>query len=235
MPSKLFLEHYRRKAESQDPGVQAGRGPELDPAQVAQIASEVIRLLGLNSAHRLLDVGCANGLFDPIFGSIVSRIVMIEPVVELTRLARTNLQDTQNAEVLQGHARDLPVTSSSFDRVLLLEVLQLIPRREVPEIAAELSRVLEVGGRLLVGSVPDLRYRDAYLERYLDGVREATHLSEFQKQRIIARNMSSTWYGRSELGKHFERAGFECEVVEPFPLTGRPEHRFHVVAKKRAD
>ena len=91
----------------------------------------------LGGPYRLLDVGCGQKPYEPLFAPYVSQYVGVDPV------------ENPRAE-LRGAVEALPVDDASFDVVLCSQVLEHAddPARAV----RELFRVLRPGGRLLLST-----------------------------------------------------------------------------------
>lgn len=229
MPDEFFIDQYRRKAALEDPLGQAGRGKEFQPVEFLHVVREIIGLLDLRREHDVLDVGCANGLLDIVLSACCHSVLAIEPVRELVALARKNLADCPNVRVEGGHGAAIPAGDNSFDRVLMLEVLQLVPPEEARNIFRELRRVTRAGGRILIGAVPDARRREEFLGPYLDGVRKAPHLSDEQKEEIVERNSRAYWYDAADLTAWWRDLGGRAER-NPL-MHGNPgaDYRFNLV------
>ncbi len=88
-------------------------------------------------AYRLLDVGCGQKPYEPLFAPYVSSYIGVDPV------------DNPRAE-LKGTIEDLPVADGSFDVVLCSQVLEHCddPARAI----SELHRATAPGGRLLLST-----------------------------------------------------------------------------------
>jgi SAM-dependent methyltransferase len=88
-------------------------------------------------AYRLLDVGCGQKPYEPIFAPFVSSYVGVDPV------------ENPRAE-LRGPVEALPVEDGSFDVVLCNQVLE---HADDPALAIrELFRAVAPGGRLLLST-----------------------------------------------------------------------------------
>ena len=87
--------------------------------------------------YRVLDVGCGQKPYEPLFAPYAGSYVGVDPV------------DNPRAE-LKGSVEDLPVEDASFDVVLCSQVLEHCddPARAV----SELRRVTAPGGRVLVST-----------------------------------------------------------------------------------
>jgi protein-L-isoaspartate O-methyltransferase len=229
MPDAFFLDQYRRKAASADPLEQAGRGTEFQGAGFVHVVKETLQLLELRPEHAVLDVGCANGLLDVELSGSCRELLALEPVPELAALARTTLAACPSARVEVGHGAAVPAPDRSFDRVLMLEVLQLVAPDEVPAIFQELRRVTRAGGRVVVSAIPDAARREAVLGPYLAGVRAASHLTADQKAAIVARNERASWYDPGTLVRWWKVLGDDAAVRRPAPDYPNAADRFHLV------
>ncbi len=231
MPQPFWIEEYRKKASLPNPVAQSGRGDRFDTVGFLYLVKQVSQLLELNTRHDLLDVGCANGLFDIVLSAQCRSLLAIEPVEELAALARRNLSNCLNVEVKAGHGAKVPAGDSCFDRVLLLDVVQLIPPLELTPVFHELHRVTRQGGMILLGSVPDGARRETFLQGYLADVRRASHLSDTQKDEIIQRNENAFWYCSDDLEARWRE--LRCEVVRHplLPIDPNAGNRFHMTVR----
>lgn len=231
MPQPFWIEEYRRKASLPNPVAQSGRGDRFDTVGFLYLVRHVSQLLELQTEHDLLDVGCANGLFDIVLSAQCKSLFAIEPVEELAALARHNLSNCLNVEVKAGHGANVPAADGSFDRVLLLDVVQLIPPRELTPVFHELHRVTRPGGLILIGSVPDGACRKSFLEGYLAEVRGASHLSDAHKEEIIQRNENAFWHCSDDLETRWSE--LRCEAVRHplLPIDPNAGNRFHMTVR----
>lgn len=228
MPDTFWLDEYRRKAALMDPVAQSGRGHRFDAVEFLHVVRQMLGLLDLRPHHTLADVGCACGLLTIPLSACCHRIIAVEPVDELRALLQTNTAAFDNVEVLAGHAANLPVESHTCDRVLMLEVAQLISPDELHAVCAELCRVVRPRGRIVIASVPDAEMREEFLGPYLAGVETATHLSDDEKQRIVARNRAAHWHSRDEFRAIWSALGGRCDF-RPLPKSDpHAGHRFHL-------
>lgn len=122
--------------------------PRLDPARsmpTYAVRAPLARFLREEArrahddlgAYRLLDVGCGQKPYEPLFAPYAASYVGVDPV------------DNPRAE-LKGGVEDLPVEDGSFDVVLCSQVLEHCddPARAI----SELHRVTAPGGRLLLST-----------------------------------------------------------------------------------
>lgn len=227
--ASFWVEQYREKAAAPDPLVQSGRSDHCELTRFLHVVRQMLSLLDVRPTHDLLNVGCANGLVDIVLSACCRSLLAIEPVEELAALARQNLADCPDASVAVARADSIPCADACFDRVLMLEVIQLVSPEAVRRMFAELRRVTRPGGRIVIGSIPDAARRDAFLIPYLRGVRAARHLTEEQKHAIIARNENAHWHAPEELKTWWRQLGGEPalrSLPERDPVS---DHRVHLV------
>ncbi len=117
------------------------------------------------------------------------------------------------------------VTSSA---VLMFGVLQLVPPAELDGVFRELKRVTKPGGQLLFGSIPDAQKKRAFLDPYLAGVRQATHLTDDQKQQIITRNQNAYWYDYEDLAQKWQALGGQPSQCALSAFDPDVDQRFHM-------
>lgn len=150
-------------------------------------------LLGdrLRPGLRLLDAGCGpgghlrwaadSGLFETIAGVDLAR--------QAIEIARTRVPEAM-LEVAPVH--ELPFSSHSFDLVVLHDVLQHIPEEDLPRSLAELGRVLDPAGALVVRTNGGRRFRRARSDwRLYDqaALRDTLEASGFRCERLTYANM----------------------------------------------
>lgn len=101
--------------------------------------------------RRVLDIGCGYGGFVQAFGELYPRasFMGVDPGLESIATAR-RVASHGRAEFMVGHGHDLPFDDESFDLVLLVMVLQWVPRAYLARTIAQVERVLRVGGLILL-------------------------------------------------------------------------------------
>jgi ubiquinone/menaquinone biosynthesis C-methylase UbiE len=114
----------------------------------------MIRLLGLPTHGRVLEIGCGRGVALPVLGRLLrpSRLVGLDHEVDFLEEASLHLSAAGvAAELVPGDVRRMPFSDAAFDLVVDFGTCYHIAR---PEAAlAEIARVLAPGG-LLVHETP---------------------------------------------------------------------------------
>lgn len=199
---------------------------------------EAVRPLLPPAPFTLLDYGCGEALMAPRLAGLGGRVLLHDAAPPRAEALRRRFAAVAGVEV----AEDLEAHAGAADLVLLVSVLQYVPKREAPALFARLARVLKPGGRLVVGDIlaPTNSVKDDVLELLRFGRREGFLL---QALAGLVRTLKSD-YGRMrgriglttwtlpELIAALAEAGFAAE-----PLgwnIGHAHHRHSLVATKRA-
>ncbi len=95
-----------------------------------------------------LEVACGDGGFTSLFVSKARHLVATDLEEAMCRVARERLSTWPHAEVRQADLFDLPFGEKSFDTVLALNILHVLPNRTGA--LREMRRMLREGGRLLL-------------------------------------------------------------------------------------
>jgi dolichol-phosphate mannosyltransferase len=142
-------------------------------------------------AQRVLDVGCGSSR---IIGS--GRMVALDIVLAKLRYARR-----YGNPVVHGSIFELPFKDGAFDCVICSEVVEHVPADE--RVFSELERVLEPGGRLILGTPDYDRWRWRALEWLYGRLAPGGYADEH-----------ITHYGRTNLTAYLSARGMTVEAVD---------------------
>jgi ubiquinone/menaquinone biosynthesis C-methylase UbiE len=112
--------------------------------------------LGLQSGHRVLDVGCGTGDFLRLLAPLVSPgdavgVDMSETMIAEARARSITSSGAANIAFQIGDVQALTFEAGSFDRVLATQVLLHVP--EPAAALSEMTRVLARGGLLAISEI----------------------------------------------------------------------------------
>ena len=126
-------------------------------------------LLRDRTYRRALDVGCGPGTFTSCLAKICAEVVALERSNGALRQAREALHAVPNVTLISGNIRSYPLPPSSFDLIVLAEVVYYLSfvsgdRRlgvhpglaSLPPLCRRLREALVPGGRLLMTNYFDL-------------------------------------------------------------------------------
>lgn len=131
---------------------------EPDPAFRRRAAWLLAQLEGLPKGARVLDIGCGQGFYLPLYAELGLKATGIE-LDPIPRAKAERVAASLGFTIHDAPAEHLPFAAGRFDAVVMSEVLEHLPD---PAIAlAEAARVLTPGGVLLV-TVPNANYPFAW-------------------------------------------------------------------------
>ncbi len=116
-------------------GFTDGADPEYEEQILPLAARE------LDAAQRVLDVGCGDGQVSRLAAKLGAQVVGVDPTWNCVSVAHQR----GSAGFAQAGAAQLPFADGSFDAVVACLVFEHI--RDVDQAIAEVSRVLQPGGR----------------------------------------------------------------------------------------
>jgi SAM-dependent methyltransferase len=114
----------------------------------ARRAAVVALMAGdLAAAHRVLDLGCGNGVFGSEFLARSPQALVVGADLSSEMLAAAQRRLGGRAPVLRADAGALPFRAGSFDLVFMSHVLLLVP--DIERCVTEVSNLLAAGGKLV--------------------------------------------------------------------------------------
>lgn len=183
-------------------------------ARAAQLAEGVREFADLRGDERALDVGTGAGAMALALAPLVREVVGVDPVPELLALARARA--LPNTGFVQGDGTTLPFPDGAFDLVGTHRTLHHVERPEL--VVAELARVTQPGGRVLVVDqlAPEDEAHAAMLHEF-ETMRDRSHmrlLTDTELRQLFAANGLSVLRERREeesreLAAYLDLAGSE--------------------------
>jgi ubiquinone/menaquinone biosynthesis C-methylase UbiE len=110
----------------------------------ARLIDGFVRLTGLESGAKVIDLGCGSGIFTYLLSARGFKVAGLDISPKLLELARRKYPDLQFDE---GDVEALPYEAGSVDGVLLSGLVHHLP--DPSQCAAEVARVLRPGGKFV--------------------------------------------------------------------------------------
>ena len=155
-------------------------------------------LVGLLRLGDVLDVGSGDGAIAQLVAPRATTYTLLDRSERVLAAARARLAKSPNVRFLHGDLHAIPAPASSFDQVLLLNVL---PYAERPAVAlAETARVLRPGGTVTLVTIDEHAHTDLTTQygHVQPGFRPATLRRLLQKAGLVVERCEITSRERRE-------------------------------------
>ncbi len=234
VPSTLYDEQYFLHVCEGYEEFLSGEG-----AYLSRRLAEALAVAGIAPGMRVLDVGCGRGEILYRTTSLGARAYGIDYAQAAVRLSRKVAQRAERQgkriDVYQASALYLPFVDASFDRVLMLDIVEHLYPSELTMALAEARRVLRPGGRIIIHTAPNVWY-NRYAYPVVRLVRMAMGMgAQYPRdpRAVIPENVHVHVNEQSavSLWRYLRRAGFQGIKVW---LSSPPQHRQENVAFRLA-
>lgn len=198
--------------------------------------SAALAVAGVAPAMWVLDVGCGRGEILRHVRQLGARAVGVDYATVAVKMSRQIAEHENTAGgqigVYQADAQRLPFTEGTFDRLLMLDIVEHLHPPELRRALAEAYRTLKPGGRIVVHTAPNVWYdRYAYpvvrLVRRLRG--EGAAYPKNPRAFLVPANVQVHVNEQSlfSLRRNLHRAGFgNLKVWLSTPPQDRQENIF---------
>lgn len=216
VPSVLYDEQYFLNVCE---GYQEFRSS--DGAYLSQRLAEALAVAGIAAGMQVLDVGCGRGEILRRTSKLGAHAYGIDYASVAVRISRQVALQIRSedvpAGVYQASALYLPFEANTFDRILMLDIVEHLYPEELSLAFREAYRVLKPGGRIVIHTAPNVWY-DRYAYPVVRWVRTA--MGEGRKypkdpREIIPENLHvhvneqsalSLWHSLRQHGYHSVRS-----------------------------
>ena len=212
-PSTLYTEEYYLTAcEGYDTFAAKFGQKAISPRLAASL-----RLVKFSPGERILDIGCGRGeaiLYLACNGAIVYGIDYSPNGLRIAkRYLGSKRESEQNICLVQADAGQLPFKDSSFDKLLMFDLIEHLYPEELAKALSEAHRVLVPGGQLIIHTAPNLwYYQFGYpLYRLLERLRGRC-LPDDPRSRFPFHYLHVNEQDVIKLRRSLHQAGFKCRV-----------------------
>ena len=200
-------------------------------AHLSRRLSQAFEVARVRPGMRVLDVGCGRGEILRHCARLGAQVHGVDYAPVAARIARrlaTRDGDTRDAVgVYLADAKELPFPGSSFDRVLMFDLVEHLHPWELDLVLAEARRVLRPDGRLIIHTAPNVWYdRYAYpVVRFVRTLMDQGVDYPKDPRAIVLANLDVHVNEQSALSlwRVLGRAGFRARVWLYTPPQNRQE------------
>jgi SAM-dependent methyltransferase len=175
------------------------------------LRAEVFELLvraGDLRGRRVLDVGCGTGtLATWLAEHAAARVWGVDPSPEMLAVAREKVPAGVGLKV--GRAEALPFKDGWFERAVMMLVLHHVDRAAA---LAEIHRVLDEQGRLVIGTFAPAQFDDYYLGAYFPSIAAVDH-ARFGTPEQLVRELRAAGFDGVEEHRLEQRVKLSRETV----------------------
>ena len=125
----------------------AGRGDEMEDHH-SDITDQALALMDLQSADRVLDLGCGTGWASRRMAKVAAEVVGLDVADEMLRRAERHSSAFPNIRYVWGSAENIPATDNHFSKVLSVESFYYYA--DQGKALDELHRVMVPDGKLFI-------------------------------------------------------------------------------------
>jgi len=170
----------------------------------------------------LLDYGCGDALMADEIASVGATVLLYDAAPYRRDILSSRHAGSPRVRVLDD--RDLAGLPEGYcDLILMVSVLQYIPRDELPPLLGRLAPLLAPGGRLVLGDVissdgslvkdVSAMLRFATANGFLGAALAGLVRTAFSDYGILRRRLGLSTYGRDELIAVLHHAGWAARVL----------------------
>lgn len=231
----------------------SGRDSRLwsNPHLYEDLLTDILSRLSAGADSQVLEVGCASGFLACGLAPRVSTYTGVDVAEETVRAGRK--LGLTNAEFKVADGSRLPFANSIFDAALCYDVFTNFPDFDIGQsIICEMLRVVVPGGKVLIGSIPNLDTKSEYEqcvfnvsdelnEKYgpakvndLPAKYDGFLTRILQKVRPIEPKITCYYFTREQFQSLADSLGVHVDFYDIHPMNPYHGFRFNVVFTQAA-
>lgn len=161
--SRVSFENYQHLAQSSEASNTAVAGRyDFQREAERRILPDLLVKLELDVSDYLLEIGCGPGNLLVPLSSFCANATGIDNEGAIARLRNRFAMDT-NVSCILGNFLEMELPATRFDKILIYSVLHCLSNREeVLNFIERALSLLESGGRMLLGDVPNVSKKSRF-------------------------------------------------------------------------
>ncbi|MBI2513169.1 MAG: class I SAM-dependent methyltransferase [Opitutae bacterium] len=223
---KVWHDHARqnRRADPMTRVMRTRDGQPISAIQWKREANHILRVAGVRSTDRVLELCCGNGALTEELALRCQSVVAVDYVSAL--VAELREKSLPNVSCRCADARQLTFSSEAFDVVLVCAGIQYFTDTEAAKFVLDAFRWLKPGGRICLVDVPDNRK----LWRYV----RSNEKRRLYFGRILAgRQLVGTWYDERWFLNLADYVGYRsAKIIRQPSYMMNHFYRFDLLLKK---
>lgn len=199
-------------------------GNPVPKSQIDLIAENIRRQLNLGTSHRVIDIGCGNGLLTGRLASYVSEIYGFDISESLIQAAQRRY-NIGNCYFFVGDVATVNLSnffSEPPSKLFAYEILQHLSFAETEELFAKIRNSAPHLDGLFVGSIPDF---DLIKNFYNTPARWKL----YESNRRQNKEQIGHWWKRTELAELCSSLHLKCTFLEQDPNLYTAHYRFDML------
>ncbi len=148
IPRELFVPEEERERAYTDGALSIGHGQTISQPFITALMAQSLELTG---AELVLEVGAGSGYHAAVLGALAARVITIERIPELARMARRNLElsgYSRNVTVIEGDGTRGYPPEAPYDAISVAAAAASIPPALLDQLRDPGRMVIPVGGSL---------------------------------------------------------------------------------------
>lgn len=195
----------------ENPHAQVARvqgGKASNQKELVKIAAYIKETLDIQATDHVLDVCCGNGMLSHELATYCATLLGIDFSAPHVKIAKESFC-ADNITFLLGDARQLPgIEANTFEKINLFFSFQYFDSYEEGEqVIIQMANKLKVGGKILIGDVPDAAKLHVFYPSFFQRLR-------YRLARIRGRDLMGRFWKESDMRKMAARAGLHIEKRE---------------------
>ena len=132
---------------------------DYEKRKISYIKQIEIDLLNINPSDCFLDIGCGRG-------EVLRHVLKTTDKISGIDISKKSVENTikicgGKGNIQQASATDIPFSDESFDKILIVDVIEHLTPEDSKKMILECKRLIREGGRILIHTAPNKNFMDS--------------------------------------------------------------------------